>query len=182
LLRILRQHIKESGGNWRSVIGSIRDHTAMIWQSLPPEEKARFMRHLWSRWNGHRHRMAPEIHEKLAADKQLNLARGYVGVSAYGVVSIRRKGAAAQIVPGAAAINCTGPNYRAMVAGNPLLASLAAGGYVAAGPLGLGITSPEVPGLHALGTILLGERLETTAVPDLRQQAAAVATRIAAGI
>jgi uncharacterized NAD(P)/FAD-binding protein YdhS len=182
LLRVLREHIARADGNWRGVIGSIRDHTAMIWQALPEPEKARFMRHLWSRWNVHRHRMAPEIHEKLAADTQLKLARGYVGVSADGVVSIKRKGAAAQIVPEAVAINCTGPDYRRMVAGNPLLASLAAGGYVAAGPLGLGIASPEVPGLHALGTLLLGERLETTAVPDLRQQAAAVAARIAAGI
>lgn len=182
LLRLLRQHIRESGGEWRSVIGSIRDHTSMIWQTLPPEEKARFMRHLWSRWNVHRHRMSPDIRAQLEADTQLNLARGYVGVAADGTVSIRHKGGAAQVVPRAAAINCTGPNYRAMVAGNPLLASLAAGGYVAAGPLGLGIASPEVPGLHALGTLLLGERLETTAVPDLRQQAAAVAMRIAAGL
>lgn len=183
LLRILRTHIQKAEGDWRAVIGSIRDHTAMIWQTLPPEEKARFMRHLWGRWNVHRHRMAPEIHEKLAADTQLTLARGYVGVDADGNVSIRRKGGgAAQNVPGAVVINCTGPDYRAMVAGNPLLASLAAGGYVAAGPLGLGIASPEVPGLYAAGTMLLGERLETTAVPDLRQQAAAVATRIAAAL
>lgn len=182
LLRLLRAHIAKAGGDWRGVIASIRDHSAMIWQTLPEGEKARFMRHLWGRWNVHRHRMAPEIHEKLAADTALCLVRGRVAAAPDGTVSIRHKGAAAENIPGAVAINCTGPDYRRMVAGNPLLAALAAAGYVAPGPLGLGIASPEVPGLHALGTLLLGERLETTAVPDLRQQAAAVATRIAAAL
>lgn len=180
LLRILRTHIERADGNWRGVIGSIRDHTVMIWQTLPEAEKARFMRHLWGRWNVHRHRMAPEIHEKLTNDAALATARGYVAVGADGVVTIRGRDGTARGVPGAMAINCTGPNYRRMAAENPLLANLLAAGHVAAGPLGLGIATPDAPGLHAVGTVLLGERLETTAVPDLRQQAAAVAARIAA--
>ncbi|HEY8189069.1 MAG TPA: hypothetical protein VIF12_00175, partial [Micavibrio sp.] len=78
-------------------------------------------------------------------------------------------------------INCTGPDYRRMIAGNPALASLSSQGFVKPGPLGLGIATPDAPGLYAIGTILLGEKLETTAVPELRVQAAEIAQRIVSG-
>ena len=181
-LHIFRAHVDWAAGDWRAVVNAMREHTAMVWQALPPAEKARAMRHLWSRWNIHRHRMAPEIRATLDADAALATARGTVHVDAGGAVTIRARDGAARVIDGAAAVNCTGPDYRRMVAGNPLLAALAAGGYLAAGPLGLGVATPAVPGLHAVGTLLLGERLETTAVPDLRQQAAAAATRIAAAL
>ncbi len=42
----------------------------------------------------------------------------------------------------------------------------------------MGIATPKVTGLFAVGTPLIGERLETTAVPELRQQAADVAEAI----
>lgn len=181
-LRLLRGHIARARGDWRAVIGGIRDHTVMLWQALPPAEQSRFMRHLWSRWNVHRHRMAADIHARLTGDDRLRVVAGIVAVDAAGTVTVRGRDGQDATIADATVINCTGPDYRRMVAGDPLLASLLAGGYVAAGPLGLGIATPLVPGLHALGTVLLGERLETTAVPDLRQQAAAVATRIAAAL
>ncbi|MBU0800199.1 MAG: FAD/NAD(P)-binding protein [Alphaproteobacteria bacterium] len=181
-MRLLREHIKKANGDWRSVIGSVRDHTVMLWQVLPENEKARFMRHLWSRWNIHRHRMSPDIHAQLQADTDLTIVSGRVAVDAAGVVPIRPKTGATYNIDSAAVINCTGPDYRRIVAGNDLLANLFGGGYIAPGPLGLGIAQPVIPGLHAIGTALLGERLETTAVPDLRQQAAAIATRIAAAL
>jgi hydroxyacylglutathione hydrolase len=181
-LRILRAHIRSlPEGQWRSVINALRERTVMLWQALPAIEKGRFMRHLCTLWNIHRHRMAPDIHARLAADSALTVIAGRVRVDEGGQVALRRRGADKwRALPAGTVVNCTGPDYRRMVADNPVLADLAANGQLAAGPLGLGVATPVAPGLHVIGTALLGERLETTAVPDLRQQAAGVATRIAA--
>jgi uncharacterized NAD(P)/FAD-binding protein YdhS len=170
-LRVLRDHATDK--NWRDVVDSLRPHTLALWQALPDTEKARFMRHLWSRWNIHRHRMAPQIRERMTESKQIELIAGRIVETAEnGSVKIRlRGGAGVKEVKAALVVNCTGPSYRRMVDENPLLRSLKEQGYVKAGPLGLGIATPDGPGLSAIGTVLLGERFETTAVPDLRGQA-----------
>src|SRR5690606_23212635 len=64
LLRAVRReiHVAASQGiDWRSVIDAIRPDTQTLWQTLPIEEKRRFLRHLRPWWDVHRHRMAPEV-------------------------------------------------------------------------------------------------------------------------
>ncbi len=170
-LRILRAYADET--NWRGVIDSLRPHTVVLWQALPDNEKTRFMRHLWSRWNIHRHRMAPEIKARIEGGGQVEaLAGRIVKAEDDGTMTIRLRGEAQGTdIKAGLVLNCTGPSYRRMVDENPLLRSLKEQGYVIAGPLGLGIATPDVTGLHAVGTVLLGERFETTAAPDLRGQA-----------
>ncbi len=174
-LNTLRRHVTKD--NWRSVIDSLRPYTQDLWAALPETEKGRFMRHLWSRWNVHRHRMAPQID---AAVADVNLIAGrIVDASADGTVTVRRRGGrGSETIKAALVLNCTGPSYRRMVAESSLLTSLMEQGLLKPGPLGLGISTPDAPGLYAIGTPLLGEYLETTAVPELRGQAAAVAEKI----
>lgn len=181
-LRIVRAHIRAHNDvQWRAIVNALRERTVMLWQALPLVERARFMRHLFSYWNSHRHRMAPEIAAQLADDSALAVIAGRVQVTEAGDVILRHRGDDKwHALAAGTVINCTGPNYRRMVQDSPLLASLVAHGQLALGPLGLGVALPVAPGLHVIGTALLGERLETTAVPDLRQQAAGIATRIAA--
>lgn len=172
--RAMRKHTEAN--NWRSVIDSVRPHVTGLWQKLPEKEKARFMRHLWSLWNIHRHRIAPE-----AADIVKNvsiIAARVTGTSEDGTVILRHRGGAIDTFKAFRVINCTGPSYRTMVRDNPLLSSLMSQDFLEPGPLGLGVASPTHAKLHVIGTPLLGERLETTAVPELRAQAAAIAAKI----
>lgn len=177
-LRILRAHATEQ--NWCDVIDSLRPHTVALWQALPDGEKGRFMRHLWSRWNIHRHRMAPEIRTRIEGSGQVETLAGRIVKTADdGTVAIRMRGGKQILdIKAALVLNCTGPSYRRMVDENPLLRSLKEQGCIKAGPLGLGIATPDGGGVHAIGTVLLGERLETTAVPDLRGQAAELAKQL----
>ncbi len=55
------------GGDWRSVIDGIRPVAQSLWRSLKTCERERFLRHLASRWDVHRHRLAPEIDDLLQA-------------------------------------------------------------------------------------------------------------------
>jgi uncharacterized NAD(P)/FAD-binding protein YdhS len=183
-LRAFRKELEDNPGEWRAVVDSVRADTPALWQTLSEREKARFLRHLLSGWNTHRHRMSPEIHEKLLQDKKLNLMAGrIVAAEADGTVAVRPRGdSGAWSFRAAKTINCTGPSYRTLSDGNPLLADLRRQKLVRPGPLGMGIAAPKTAGLFAVGTPLIGERLETTAVPELRQQAADAAEAIVKAI
>ena len=86
-------------------------------------------------------------------------------------------------------INCTAPeaDYRKLT--HPLWSSLFGRGLVAAGPNGLGLrTGPDgelidaagqpSENLFTLGPTRIGSLLETTSVPAIRTQSAAVAARL----
>src|SRR3546814_5960320 len=60
------------------VIDALRPVTQSLWQGLPVAEKRRFLRHLRSWWDVHRHRMAPEV----AAVVQNAMDRGQLVVRA----------------------------------------------------------------------------------------------------
>src|SRR3546814_20182950 len=81
LLRDIRREIaaaEREGGDWRMVIDALRPVTQSLWQGLPVAEKRRFLRHLRSWWDVHRHRMAPEV----AAVVQNAMDRGQLVVRA----------------------------------------------------------------------------------------------------
>lgn len=176
--RTVRAHISALPNHeWRIVINALRPHVPALWEALPEPEKKRSMRHAWSWWNTQRHRMATTIADALRAVEIV--AGRLVETKEDGTVGYRPRGSdKIQTLRAGRVINCTGPDYRRMIGGNSPLASLMSQGFVKSGPLGLGIAMPNAPGLYAIGTILLGEKLETTAVPELRVQAAEIARRI----
>lgn len=83
-------------------------------------------------------------------------------------------------------INCTGPDYRITKQQNRLLDKLHKKGMIKWDPLEMGLaanTNCTLQGhnrnkMYALGSLLFGERFETTAVPEIRQQAATIADSI----
>ena len=71
LVRLVRKRaevVRYRGGDWRSVIDSLRPVTAQIWQSLPPAEQRRFLRHVRPYWDVHRHRIAPAINSLIESE------------------------------------------------------------------------------------------------------------------
>lgn len=202
LLRSFRTEVRkamEAGNDWRAVVDAIRPHTAALWNALSPVEASRFLRHVRAHWEVRRHRMAPQIGKVLAthlASGLLRVARG-TATAAEGAddgvsVQLRLRGEReTQSFRAAWVVNCTGPAD--MRAGFPTpLGALLDAGYVKADPLLLGIrTGPlgEVEGPHglqadllALGTLCKPRFWESTAVPDLRVQAANVATALCANV
>ena len=202
LVRVLRRAAEEEkrrGGDWRTVVDSLRPHTQALWRRLPIAERRRFMRHARPYWEIHRHRLAPQVAAELTALQErgrFEIVAGRVREIAArpnGVrVSIaRRRSVAQEIVDCDWVINCSGPALDYSRIDDPLLVSLFADGLVRPGPLRLGLDVDDdyrlidraglsSCRLFALGPMIRGVLWETTAVPDIRRQCDALAKFLAA--
>ncbi|HEX4800482.1 MAG TPA: FAD/NAD(P)-binding protein [Sphingomicrobium sp.] len=191
LWRWLRKRGAEHG--WRAAIDSLRPHSHALWQSLDGEEQRRFLRHARPWWDVHRHRIAPEVAgviKRLVADGRLEIMAGRI-LSATStdtgldVEFRRRRSAASSQMTFDYAFNCTGPLHSMEHTRDALLRSLLDSGQVRPDHLGIGLEVDEashaVGGelLWALGPLTKGRYWEIIAVPDIREQAAAVADDIA---
>ncbi|WFB06368.1 FAD/NAD(P)-binding protein [Streptomyces sp. LX-29] len=199
LLAALREH-----GDWRPALDGLRSVTVGLWQGLSEDERAEFLGRDATAWNVHRHRMAPATAEALGRARAARRLRVHAGR----VASVRRLGAAdadggrldgARFDVGLAdgrslrvswVVDCTGPGLRADGSGDPLWGGLLAAGFAVPGPLGIGVATEdgrlrdaegraERP-LFTLGAPRRGELWETTAIPELRVQARAVAEALLA--
>ncbi len=183
LLRHIRAAIS-AHGDWRGVVDALRLHSQALWQKLEPRDQQRAIRRLATLWSIHRHRMAPEIAVRTAADNQLRtIATRSMTLAEEGgelllTVQHRADGETEMLRP-AAIINCTGPELNWARSAQPLLRGLLRDGYVTAHPTGLGAaaTGHDRIGenLFAIGSLMTGQFWESTAVPELRAQAAAIA-------
>lgn len=200
LLRMVRG-AAESYADWRPIVDAMRPITQAMWAGLPPDERRRFLRHLASRWDVHRHRVAPEIDERIQAeirDGRLAIIAGRVLAlkdrDDRAEVTIRRRGEEKlSKLAVARVINCTGPGKDFRAGPPALLSSLMRRGLARPGPLGLG---PEVsplgelidregrvqPRLLTLGPPRREQLWETTAVRELRTQAAELAAHLLSAI
>jgi uncharacterized NAD(P)/FAD-binding protein YdhS len=155
------------------------------------EEQRRFLRHARPWWDVHRHRIAPEvarkIHDAVAEGRLEVMAARIVSASVSDGaidVAIRRRGAASpQNLRFAYAFNCTGPLHAIERTRDPLLRGLLDARLVKPDQLGIGLEVDDRSraGDHvwALGPLTKGRYWEIIAVPDIREQAAAVAEDIA---
>jgi uncharacterized NAD(P)/FAD-binding protein YdhS len=197
LLASLRAEVRNAAGtnrDWRSVVDGLRPVTQELWAGLPEAERARLHRHALRYWEVHRHRMAPQIAGRIAAlelSGRLRITAGRItGIAEHrngAGVSVRpRRGGDAVTIDAAAVIRCIGPKERLAEVGDPILDGLFAAGDTRPGPLGLGLaadadgrlldrTGAPSESLWAIGPLRRGALLETTAVPEIRVQAAALA-------
>jgi uncharacterized NAD(P)/FAD-binding protein YdhS len=120
--------------------------------------------------------MAPEVCAALDADAALSLEPGRIRVDAEGRI-LKRDRSGEIVLDVALALDCRGPGFRAALAGDSLLARLVRDGVLEAHPLGTGVRTPADPSLTVIGAARFGERFETSAVPELRQQAVEVVRR-----
>jgi uncharacterized NAD(P)/FAD-binding protein YdhS len=199
MLRQVRAQIRASHdreGCWRPAIDALRPVSNELWQSLPAGEQIRFQRHLRTFWETHRHRMAPQIHDRLNAC----LDRGIVQPLAGRVHGKPRRAGAIELVIALRGggdrllevdriINCTGLHENYRDSPRRLVRSLIDQGLASANHLGIGFraTDPgaliggdECPSssLFTLGPPRRGELFETTAVPEIRTQAEALARHL----
>jgi uncharacterized NAD(P)/FAD-binding protein YdhS len=205
LLRALRREVREAsrrGDDWREVVTALRHDTPMLWQSLDERGRRQFLRHVQPFWDTHRHRAAPQT----AARVQRLREEGQLLVRAARLLSVepdepgcalrvrlRPRGATyVETLDVWHVINCTGPDPDLKRGGGPLLANLMERQLATPDPLGLGLrTAPDgallrpdgSPSdcLFTLGPPRRGDLWETTAVPELRIQAAELAKHLLGG-
>ena len=188
LLSWLRKRGAQVG--WRAAVDSLRPYSHPLWQSLDGEQQRRFLRHARPWWDVHRHRIAPEVAAtvaRLVADGRLQVVAGRI-VAARDVergveIDIRCRGADnLQTMRVSYAFNCTGPLHSIARSKDPLLRSLLDAGMARPDHLGIGLAVDEAcragDRLWALGPLTKGRYWEIIAVPDIREQAAAVADDI----
>ena len=200
LLRTVRERAgvaSNQGHDWRAVMDAIRPHGQSVWLSLPEPERRRFFRHLRAYWEIHRHRAAPAAMEQVARLRAMGRLVIRAGrISAFvergrrvDVTFVERGGRGKQMTQAERVINATGPEMHYRRARDPLLRQLLHDGWCRPGPMDLGFDATEdgaVVGangkpssiLSTLGPPLRGVLWETTAVPEIRAQAAALARRI----
>ncbi|GAB1478966.1 FAD/NAD(P)-binding protein [Paracoccaceae bacterium] len=197
--RGLAARAEQKGGTWRDAVDGIRPHVRSIWRALPAAERARFLRHAATWWDVHRHRMPPaseaEIRRALASGQLVLQRAAFLGAEAGGPqgrrLTLRPKGADAPVTLDAArVIDCRGIRRDPETHASPLMADLLARGHARIDPLriGLDITgdcrvidragSPSQR-LYAIGPASRAAFWEITAIPDIREQAARLATGLA---
>jgi hypothetical protein len=151
---------------------------------------AHAIRHARVLWEVTRHRMAPAVAEGVRAATGAGVFRTAAArvLSGHGTLdgvtlSVRRRG---ESVPEALTfdwiVNCTGPGAGRGVELPPVIAGLINGGHLEEDALGLGVRSTSegrafagdrvIDGLFIVGSLRKADMWESTAVPELRLQAA----------
>ena len=200
LLRCIRSEVQtaaQQGYDWRSVIDSLRPITQQLWQQLGRAEQRRFLRHATPYWDVHRHRIAPEMGDvvgEMLESGQLAITAGriqdYQAAPDGVAVTVRdRQTQTNRVLQVSRAVNCTGVqiDYRRLP--QPPIANLRAQGLIRPHDIGLGLDTAadgavlDARGnrsslLYTLGTPRRGDLWETIAVPELRQQARALAATV----
>jgi uncharacterized NAD(P)/FAD-binding protein YdhS len=193
----IRQAVSANPASWPAVMESLRPYVPGLWRRMPAPDKRLFLRHVARYWEVHRHLMPPATASRVTALRctgQLSVHRGQVlsvrEVSG-GLSVLIDAGAETVEVPAGVVLNGTGAAPDITRAGNPLLRYLFATGMARPDPLRLGIDATAqgavvnrdgVPAdaIYTLGPPLRGLWYESTAVPEIREQAAALARRITA--
>jgi uncharacterized NAD(P)/FAD-binding protein YdhS len=191
LWRWLRRRGAEAG--WRAAVDSLRPYSHALWQALDKCQQRRFLRHARPWWDVHRHRIAPEVAARIArlvGEGRLEIVAGRVSrmrdEDGMLKVEIARRGKPSREREGsyALAINCTGPLGSIASSRDGVLQDLFKAGLARADGLGMGL---DVDGgsrligagrAWALGPLTKGKFWEIVAVPDIREQVAAVADDI----
>lgn len=193
LLRMVRAEVglaRVRGLDWRDVINGVRPSVPDLWAELSDAERERFAARLGRFWDVHRHRLAPEVARRIGGLERVSRMR----FEAARVVDVDEAGSSLLVRLGypdgttgyeivAAVVNCTGRSVD--VGDHPLLARLHADGLCTRGSAGLGIACDpfgrvlDAAGgtgtLFALGPLRRGDLWESTAIPEIRTQAFALA-------
>ncbi|WP_188781944.1 FAD/NAD(P)-binding protein [Nocardioides phosphati] len=195
----VRRHLddaRSASGDWRPGIDGLRFRVAELWQRLPEEDRHTFLTQDVAAWNRLRHRLPRGSHDRLDAlvgSGEVTL----IAATVQAVTPLPCGGLEVTTSDGTArevgwVVNCTGPRSDVGELGNPLLDDLLRprldGALAVTSTAGMGLRTRDgrlVDGrgrsdapLWALGALRRGELWESTAVPEIRQQALALAVSV----
>ena len=182
-----------AGRGWRAAVDGLRPFTSRIWDELPEAEQGRFIAEKSRYWNCLRHRMAPAAADRLRAIRKA----GRLSTHTAEVVAARPDGdgvrvelSCGDVLRVGRVVNCTGPSLDLRACADPLVTALLADGLAEPGPHGLGLDTAADGRLRAagrtaaplwtIGAPRVGTLWESTAFPEIREQAGTVATAVLA--
>lgn len=181
-------YVRSFGEDWRRGVDSLRSVSPAMWQSWDDAGRVEALHRFGRFWDVHRHRMAPGIGtvvSRLIRAGRLRIHRASLQsaiATSAGIDVLLSCGEYHQVDR---IVVCTGPTGQA--ARDPLLRLLLARGEAQAGPVGLGLlVDPDtgtvvdgagrpVPSVTAIGPLCRGVLGESTAMPEIRNQARQVA-------
>jgi uncharacterized NAD(P)/FAD-binding protein YdhS len=195
--RALCEQVEQAGGDWREVVTFIRHLAPELWRRLPEAERRRFLRHVRSYWDIHRHRVPAHMAARIDDMRRSGRLKVYAGRIEQLVpegdelrVMWRRRGSVEQESFAVnAVINATGPDYVLKRSADTLVRSLRQEGLVSEDPLSLGLRTARHGAcvaadgavsayLYYLGPMLRADHWEATAVPELRAHAEQLARHL----
>jgi len=196
-MHLLREAIAQNGNHeWRTVIDSLRPHLPGLWAELPLEQRARFIRHARWAWERARHRMPPQVGETIASlehDGRLQRQRGRVqtvDMAGDGLRLQLSQAGKTQSLDADLVIQTVGLDTDVRRTDHRLVSQLLTNAHIEADPLGLGVQADADgrlkhgdtywPQLFAIGSLLRGTLWESTAMPEIRQQARNLADQLLA--
>lgn len=151
LLRTLRSEARRAeaaGGTWLEPFGDLRDSVWDVWPALPLAEKRRFLRHLRVWYDVHRFQLPPQVEARIAEAETAgqvsfdaaSCVSAACDKSAFTVTLQRRGSGERRRQTFDAVVNCTGPGMRSGRSTNPFVRLLAARGFAAPHPAGVGFS------------------------------------------
>jgi len=192
----VRKHV-QAGGNWRDVVDGLRPYNQRIWKRWPEPSRKIFLRHAKAWWDTHRHRMAPEVHDRIQAAMQegrLAIRAGRIlrtqKAGADFTVTLRPRGSQQEETLRVARVyDCTGIIRNIEDSSRAILRGLVEAGLAKADPLRLSLNvtrdcrligrdGKASDRLYALGPLTRSEFFEIDAVPEIRVQAAELARKL----
>jgi uncharacterized NAD(P)/FAD-binding protein YdhS len=196
--RDLAREVESRGGDWREAVSFIRSLVPALWRALPPTERRRFVRHLQVHWDTYRHRLPPQLSERIAhlrrsGKLQIHAGRVQDMAAARGGLRVtwRPRGSrSTREMTVAMVVNATGPNYNIERTSDPLMNSLRSSGLISPDALNLGLRSARYGAcldpqgrvsrhLYYLGPLLRAEHLDVTAAAELSTHAEELAAHLA---
>lgn len=193
IMQALRRDVKARAKDWPYVVDSVRPLIQEIWKGLNSKDRLRLSQKYFNLWNVHRHRCDANIRRQIddaAAAGTVAMVKakctGFTPVQGGVDVTLEQAGKIRteryDIV-----FKCFGINYA--VTNNPLLTTLLNKGLLKSADTPYGIMADAnfracygpSGTIYALGTPLFGQLFETTAVPELRSQAAKIAEELISG-
>jgi uncharacterized NAD(P)/FAD-binding protein YdhS len=186
----------ERGQPWQLAIDALRPHTSRLFASMPPADRARFVRSVRPYWDVLRHRAAVDALAVVDAWK----AAGRLEVSAGRIVRCEPDvdGLTVEIAGARGPVRrerydrivrCVGPALDRSEADTPLARDLVASGLAMPDPAGLGLVTDDAgrlvdasgtpsERLLAVGAPRRASAWETTSIPDIAVHALAIVKRL----
>ena len=193
-LEKLRQYLSDAGEFWREAVDGLRPITESMWRGFSPQERDEFLRTDGSAWSRRRHRIAPDIADRVDQEivsERIKVVKGHVVNVEVDDRTVRVNLMDGRTYSGDYLAICIGRDYENS---DPLSLNLIAEGKTTRGPLGMGLSVDVSTGLllkpdgapysniYAIGPLRSGEAFESTAVPEIRKQAFLIAQEIVSGV
>lgn len=188
--------VQHATGDWRPAVDGLRTVVQPLWQRLGDEDRAEFLREDASAWGRLRHRMPPGSADVVAGLEESGTLTRTAGEVA-DAEPLTGGGLRVTLTDGSVhevgwVVNCTGTSSVVRPGTDPLVDDLLApragvslarlstaglGFSTRSGRLIDSVGSTRAP-IWTLGSVRRGELFESTSVPEIRSQAAHVATDV----